>query len=89
MKLVEFTLHADSKPQLIDLTIKLRSLCGTANLDLREGRYLSSLREYPSCNGGIKYDYILQIVKNKEHTYNEIYKLVNSVKVSRFKIVTQ
>jgi hypothetical protein len=87
MKAVEFSLRADNKKHLIDMTIQLKTLCSEKGLFLTEGRYLYSLREYNSCNGGVKYDYILHIRKDKEHTYNEIYELVNSVQVTSYKTV--
>ena len=98
MKEIHFTLfgHGSSKEQaeaeLTELCKKLQAICKDANLELT-AKYLMPIMNAgvydrkDGYKGGWQAFYHLVITKTKEHTYNDIYKMVNSVKICSFTVI--
>jgi len=85
-KAIEITWCADSKEQLENWIERLVELCKTKGMEVRNGKYIGSFREV-FFDDFSQFRGTIHIVKIKGVTYQEIYKMVNSIKPVYFKKV--
>jgi hypothetical protein len=78
---IAFSLFADNKEDMRKYILALKNKCKDNGLDLYEQHILGSMRESVEKTGHNDYKYDLYIPKIKGVTYNDIYKIVNDVKI--------
>ena len=87
MSSVHFTLCNDSESGLVEMVDLLNAKCTENNLTLQEGQFFGSFRKLSFHDGTKQFRANLSIKKIKGITYNQIYRIVNGVYPTHYKII--